>query len=463
MALLFALGECLQKYAQAAGAPSNSGSNVHAVVQNGWLPQSLALGSLNLGLLTITPTIDTQVDAFGEINNGWGGTFKPPLEESNSFFENSLEPGLTGDLALGNYGRLEGRVSAVFAMVGGGLNAAATNYGHLQGRDFSIDDGYGKWTSGNLFPSLGVDAIQIIGGRYTYQIGDGFLFYNGNQGGGDDVAVWLSPHHSFKQTGIVSLNSHGLLVEGFYLSPNDHPDSHTQLAGVNTELRTFEAMHVGLTYANIFHSDTPQRDGLNLIYARAEGAVIPRIKDFYLSSSLAAESNGDKVSGAYGWYVTPSYTFVQLRWQPTIYYRYASFSGGGHDGNRNFDPLFYGMSDWGTWYQGEILGNWIATNTNLNSHQIRLNLVANEQVNINLIYYHFMLDSHSQTMRSAPVKPITSTDLADEVNIIADFNLTNWWTMALMFAVDVPGRAARQITGGNQTWVQPSIWSGWNF
>jgi len=457
------VAEAIPSSSFAAGAPASSGSTVSVVGQNDWLPQTLSLGSLNLGLLTIRPTLDAQIDGFAEQNNGWGGHFKPPLQESHLFFESSLEQGLNGDFDLGNYGRLAGRVSGIFAMVGGGLNAAATNYGDLQARDFSIDDGYGKWTSGKLFPLLGEDAIQVIGGRYTYQIADGFLFDNGAKGGGDNVAAWLAPHHAFRQTGIVSLNSHGVLLQGFYLSPNDHPDTHTELAGFNAELRKFETLHMGFTYANIFHSDTPQRQGLNVFYARADGAVVPKVKDFYLSSSIVAESNGQRVSGAFGWYVTPSYTFSQLRWQPTVYYRYASFSGGGHNGNHNFDPLFYGMSDWGTWYQGEILGNWLATNTNLNSHQVRLNVIANEQISINLIYYHFMLDSRAQTLVPSPAATVTSRNLADEINLIADFSLTNWWTMALMFAVDVPGRAAREISGDDRTWIQPAIWSGWSF
>ena len=40
--------------------------------------------------------------------------------------------------------------------------------------------------------------------------------------------------------------------------------------------------------------------------------------------------------------------------------------------NETFDPLFYGMSDWGTWYQGEIFGEFAASNRNLDTHTLRL-------------------------------------------------------------------------------------------
>lgn len=458
-----ALAEAVPNSLASTGTLLGTSANAAGSGPNGWLPQTLAIGSLGLSPLTLTPTLYIQLDGFGEGNSGWGGHFAPPLEESRFFLENAIEPGLDSDFELGRYGRISGRISAIFAMTTGGLNAAATNYGDIQAHDFSIEDGYAEWSSGALFPGLGEDALQLIGGRYTYRIGDGFLFYNGATGGGNKVTAWLAPHHAFRQSAIASLNSHGLLLEGFYLNPNDHPDTHTELAGINTELRMLETIRMGLTYASIFHSDTPRRQGLNVIYWRAEGAVLPSIKDFYLAASFVTDSNGDRVSGAYGWYITPSYTFSRIPWQPTLYYRYASFSGGGPGGNHNFDPLFYGMSDWGTWYQGEILGNWIASNSNLNSHQVRVNLAPSDEISVNLIYYHFMLASLTQDLVAKPAEPLTSKNLADEANLIVGFNLANWWSMALTFAVNVPGCAARQISGGSETWFQTAIWSGWSF
>jgi hypothetical protein len=442
---------------------SVSGSGANLVNQNGWLPQSLGLGSMSLGSVALRPTLNLQLDGFGENNNGWGGHFTPPIQESRFFFENSITPGLNANFALGQYGELAGRASAIYDMTGGGLNAPGTNYGDLQAQDFSIEDGYLKWSSGPLFALLGNDAIQMVFGRYTYQIGDGFLFYNGAYGGGNRVSAWLAPHRAFRESAVATLDSHGAVLEGFYLTPNDRPSTDTELVGVNAELHRLELFKLGVTYANIVHSETPSRQGLNLIYLRAEGAVIPRLKDFYLAGSFAAESNGNRVSNAFGWYVTPSYTLSQLPGQPTFYYRYASFSGGGPNGRHNFDPLFYGMSDWGTWYQGEILGNWIAGNSNLNSHQVRISATAADYITLNLIYYHFMLASNTQTLVSRSTATITNKNLADEVNLIIDINLTNWWNMAIMCSVDVPGPVARKISGGAQTWIQPGIWSGWNF
>ncbi len=427
---------------------------------NEWLPPRAALGSLELGPLTLRPTLNLQLDGFSEVNNGWGGHYDPPLQDSEQFFEQSNEEGLNARLDFKHYGELSGRISGIFDMIGGGLNAAGTNHGEIQNDNYSIEDAYLKWTSGEMFPGLGYDALQIVGGRYTYRIGDGFLFYNGASGGGNRVTPWMAPHHAFRQSGVVRLASHGAVVEGFYLSPNDHPGTSTRLAGVNLEYRLTELLGTGFTFANIFHSQTPARQGLNVIYWRGEGSPLARLKDFYLSWSVALESNGNREADALGWYVSPSYTFSTVRWQPTLYYRYASFSGGGAAGNREFDPLFYGMSDWGTWYQGEILGNWISSNSNLNSHQARLSLSVNDMFNVNLIYYHFLLDSQHV---SGSMAPLTSKDLADEVDLDLDFVITDWWTMVIMVGTNVPGTAAKEINGGGQTWIQTGIWSSWSF
>ncbi len=426
-----------------------------------WLPPSLALGSFEAGPLTLRPTLNVQFDGFREVNSGWGGKYSPPIQESKQFYEQSNEEGLNSILNLGDYGLAFARVSGIFLATGGGLNPLGTNYRQTQMDGYSIEDAYLKWSSGNLFPGLGEDAVQVIGGRYTYRIGDGLLFYNGTKGSVDKITPWLTPHHAFAQSGIFRLKSHDVLVEGFYLSPNDSPKTHTRLAGVNLEYQLTDTLRTGFTYANFFHSDSSSQRGLNVIYWRGEGSPVASIKDFYVSWSVALESDGNTKANALGWYITPSYTFSSLRWQPTLYYRYASFSGGGTNGNKEFDPLYYGFSDWGTWYQGDILGNWFQGNSNLNSHQVRLNMILNDAMILNLIYYHFSLDSRNVTMRT--VAPLTSKDLSEEIDLDLDWAITNWWSTTLMVGTSIPETAAREATGGSQTWFQAGLWSSWTF
>ena len=58
---------------------------------------------------------------------------------------------------------------------------------------------------------------------------------------------------------------------------------------------------------------------------------------------------------------------------PKLSYRYAFFQGDDPEtpANEAFDPLLLGFYDWGSWWQGEIAGEYFLSNSNLDSHQIR--------------------------------------------------------------------------------------------
>ena len=59
-----------------------------------------------------------------------------------------------------------------------------------------------------------------------------------------------------------------------------------------------------------------------------------------------------------------------MAWKPKISYRYAFFQGDDPTTavNEAFDPLLPGFYDWGTWWQGEIAGEYFLSNSNLISH-----------------------------------------------------------------------------------------------
>ena len=70
------------------------------------------------------------------------------------------------------------------------------------------------------------------------------------------------------------------------------------------------------------------------------------------------------------------YEFGDVAWKPKLSYRYAFFEGDdpATATNEGFDSLIPGFYDWGTWWQGEIAGEYFLSNSNLISHQVRLHL-----------------------------------------------------------------------------------------
>ncbi len=82
-----------------------------------------------------------------------------------------------------------------------------------------------------------------------------------------------------------------------------------------------------------------------------------------------------------GYYAQALYEFSDVAWKPTVSYRYALF-------NDEFNPLAYGFTDYGYWFQGEIAGNYPLYNNNLKSNMFRVNVKPIESVTVNLFYYN---------------------------------------------------------------------------
>src|SRR5262249_41913850 len=124
--------------------------------------------------------------------------------------------------------------------------------------------------------------------------------------------------------------------------------------------------------------------------------------------------------------------------------------------------LFAGLSDWGTWFQGEILGEFVLANSNLNSNQVRLRLSPAEVLTLNVVFYTFRLFNNAQDFGAHPAT-VASDSLADEVDIILDGSLANWWSVTATCAVAVPNDGFRQATGGSATWVSTMLYTNFNF
>jgi hypothetical protein len=222
-------------------------------------------------------------------------------------------------------------------------------------------------------------------------------------------------------------------------------------------------------YLKFADSKRERRDGLNVFDFRGKVAPLPGLPGLQLSGELALEENGSRVRSALGGYGGIGYEFADLPWKPRLSYRFAGFGGErrGRTSNKAFDPLFYGQSDWGTWFQGEIFGNYISINQNLLSHLIRLELHPIESVTVNLLYFHFRLHQLTTTevSRDDEVHPVNvdSKDLGDEVNLAVDWTVNRHLVFTGVTGINVPGTAARQFTGGSKVWSTFMLYMGIRF
>ena len=443
---------------EAGGAPADASAR---------LPQTLGFGELKIRSLFLRPTLNAQAYFAAAQNAGFDGQWSfGPVEKVDQYFEHSNEAGLNLRYPLGEYGTLLGRVSGVYSLTASGPDGPVCNGSKDTTSEYTLEAGYLAWKSGKLFPDLGFNAIELSGGNQNYQVFDGLLFWDGGQDCHRRGANWLSPRKAFRETGILKLQWKDLLLEGVHLKYNDQsPNTDTRLGAGRVEYVTddllMEHLKLGVMYFNIYDSDTVSRDGMDGVYVYHEATPLPALPDLTYKASFVREDNSKSsgLSEASAWYVAPAYQLSSLPWKPQLSYRYAWFSGGT---TKAFDPLFTGLPEWGGWFQGELLGEYVLSNSNLVSHQVRLILEPSDVVTVNLIYYKFLLDDKDQEFGLTPSR-VSDRSLADEFDLIVDLAPTNWWSITGTFSVANPNKGFRQAVNGSDTWINGYLYMNFNF
>ena len=203
----------------------------------------------------------------------------------------------------------------------------------------------------------------------------------------------------------------------------------------------------------------PGRDGLNVFNIRAYTAPIPSVPGLSFEFEYASERNGDALDSN-AWTLLGAYELGETSWKPTLSYRYAFFQGDDPEtvANEAFDPLFLGFYDWGTWWQGEIAGEYFLSNSNLKSHLVRVHVSPNDALGGGLMFYKFEFDQPAiGWSRRHP------TDAAFEIDAYADWKLNQNFTMSLLGAYADPGKAVQQATGRTKNFVYGMAYLAYSF
>ena len=302
-------------------------------------------------------------------------------------------------------------------------------------------------------PSLDIDSIDLSVGRQEYKIGSGFLIWDGTFRRRDNVGFQFDPRQVWQLAGIGRLGVGPLRIEGFYLNPEAENDYRRMTVeakgwGVNAEYDLGDYGTAGATFGHVFDGDgLPIREGGNVYNMRANVTPLPALPGLSLYGEFAYEENGDRAE-ALGYALQARYQERDWWGQPSLGYRYAYFSGDDPETENKdeaFDPLAYGGSDWGTWFQGEIIGHYVLLNTNLKTHMVRFDLRPLDNVMTGIQYYKFELD-HAKSFGA------TSSSFAQEVDINATWFIDKRFRITAVGGFARPQQAAKQLTGGTKDW-----------
>ncbi len=391
-----------------------------------------------------TFNVDAGIGTFGFFNS----LFTNPRDEPSGILgdnwqEGYVKPALSGVFRFSGGSSIAGTASAVGERTYGGAPP-------LVGEDYSSfgpDDLWLAWRSSGPTPRLGDDALSVTVGRAPYQLGHGFLVYDGAGEGGSRGGYWSNARKAFQFATIGRLRSGRHLAEGFYLDKDELPEEETgsRLWGANYEFHARENSTFGVTYMKWFaDADVePGREHLNVLNVRAYTSPLPRHPAWSVEFEYAAERNAEMLTSN-AWSLQNAYEFGSVRWTPKVSYRYALFEGDdpATAANENFDPLFPGFSDWGSWWQGEIAGEYFLANSNLVSHQIRVHTTPTPRLSSGVIFYKFLAD---QPGAYAPDN--TSRNIGVEVDAYADWTINDNFTLSLVGGGASPGEVVRQVSG----------------
>ena len=434
-------------------------------------------GSLSTGF-------QLQTALFGDINNQSGGVAKANL--TDSFWEFSAKPHLEGSLKLIQDSNLYGGFSYAYSSTLGHDLSGYTQKNiemYQQESDFLVSGIYDNyryankteelylgWKSGKLIDENEKITVDLSGGRQNYKLGSGFLLHYGADDGGNLGACWINPRTAFNNTIIGRLNINDLKFEGFYLETRPlNPAEKRHYQGGNIEYAYSENTTWGLSYINTRNNRFLHDNGSSDIFATQaidnntfntrfdfsplEHFTISTEYAYQINSTQTAaiDSTGKTKIHASGGFGQIEYKREDLFLQPAISYRYFIQGNG-------FDAMSPGFTTWGTWFQGEITGEWILDNSNLRTHVGRLVLTPEESVTLNFIYYNF-----------AFVNPkafdLTSRNYGDEVNLVADWAFSESISFSAGLEAFVPNKGGKQYLGGdaNSVWLQGMLSASFEF
>jgi hypothetical protein len=417
----------------------------------------------------VTPTLQIDSGFFAE-SNAWFGEGEANAGDHVDYWgEFGVMPGLEGVLSLGQNGKLRGRVSGVWTTTQFGLDAAGSNFDDRHPSKVTLEDAYVGWSSGGLFPSLGEDAIDLSFGAQRYQVGTGFLFWDGGTDGGSERGgYWIGMRKAFQLTGIARLTTGPFMGELVYLQPNDVPDSSTDVVGANLEWKFSERASIGGGYWYFADSDSVRRDGLDVFDARGSVKPFTGLPGLSLSAELVYQENGS-LNQSWGGYAEIAHAF-EAPCKPMLSFRYASFTADREDEDQieTFDPIFYGFSDWNTWYLGEIFGEYIAANAGFDAYVLRLRTEPAERWAVNLFGLAFVVDEFSNELTTPRffdprIALIEDKDLGYEVDLTVDWAMNDHVLWSFVVAAMFPGNGLEQATGGNSVWTHAMIYASLSF
>lgn len=356
-------------------------------------------------------------------------------------------------------GQVYGASSLVASAMRGDGEPTGGQIAHAE--DIDMETTYIGWAG-----SVGDMGVDISYGRQNVTIGTEFLIGIGGFTDNDDGHYWLGAKKAFERAGRLSIENlylEGLRTDLVYAESNQSQGD-TDIAFINLEYHQDDLGHVSFLYGDILHADTGagaltantnNRQDLNVMSVGAHGNPLSSAMPNWFfafewvgqqkdgsSSALATTGVADPEVDAEAYYIDVGYSFVDWPWAPAVTARHVNFSG--DDGNsaedEAYDGLFYGFTNWGQWFIGEVTGEYILFNSNMNVNMLMVQGSPYDNLFVTASYFDFNINEPGAGV---------DDDFGQEINLIADWAVSDNIATSISYGILQPGGNAEASFGGN--------------
>jgi hypothetical protein len=375
----------------------------------------------------------------------------PPADLGDRWSEYYVKPWLAAEY--------ESRTVTIFGRASFAYTITAFDSPDLFGGDAKsgdFDDAY----VGVRFGAPDTGEWKLAGGRYTFQLANGFIISDGYGDGGSRGGLWSNARKAFRRGAHVQYLHSQHRIDMFQLERNDRPEfnASTRITGVNYDWTSpGRSLTLGGTFLSLNAEEyRAALDGARVYNLRAYSR---RGDCLWINAEFVRQDNGSLLDATAG-YVQGAYTYPETAWPLTFEYRYAFFEGDDPStpANEAYDPLFTGFEDWGTWFQGEIAGAWFLSNSNLRSHMLRLTAKVSDSLRLGVSLFDFTLDQPGSYESG-----VTSADFAREIDLIVDWYPTDYLSVTFTLANANPGKALEEAFNRTSRFRYGMIYLGFAF
>ena len=347
--------------------------------------------------------LQAGVNVVREVNLFWdlSETFAPEsdFDPDTSWVETYAKGGFSFRKTFDNGGVFYGKLTGVGSYTAGTDAFDASNTGRI-----TLEDAYLAYRTGSSF----FPTVDVSLGPRELVLGTGMLIANGGSSGFERGALKFGPRKAWEQAAFARITANGITATPYYIAPNELPsnDGHNKLAGLDVRYDDPRGGFLGLTYINVFKSETSypkaapggigppeilqggRRDTNALdLYGRTNPFEGP-LENWFFTGDFAYEWNDRIDMRAWAGRARVGYEFKNIGWTPRLTYTYQTFSGDNPDTPQleRFDPLYYEGSP-GAWATGSK-SSMVFINSNVNASELALQVQPTERDTFTLRYSH---------------------------------------------------------------------------